>query len=172
MLFYKRQIFLLKSLVFVLFFLPACGSSNHLSSTYEIQQIRVAQNGSRFVKVWAVAKNADQAIDEAMKSAVEACLFKGIEANSIAGYLPPLCPDGIDSYRDHKDYFDNFFDSKEYLHYVTRANSHYPTGEDNISYQGQRRVGIYVQLKVSELRHKIENDGIIKSFDNIWEIKK
>ena len=173
--FFHRKLYFAEFVALMLL-LAGCGGTSHVSSNssqvpaYEIEQVRVAQNGSRFVKVWAVAGNADKAIDEAMSSAVEACLFKGIEANGAAGYVPPLCPDGIEAYKANKAYFDHFFKG-DHLLYVTRANSKYPTGEDNISYHGMRRVGVYVQLKVSDLRRRMEKDGIIKSLDNIWEIK-
>ena len=146
----------------------SCGSTNQLSSA-RIDQIRVAQDGTRLIKVWGVAPNADAAISKALRNAVEGCLFFGIDAGSTTGRIPPLCPDGVQAYYNNRQYFDRFFAAGNHLQYVNRVNSLYPTGEDNIRVRGGRSVGIQVQLKVNQLRQRMENDGIIKSLDNIWD---
>lgn len=142
---------------------------------YKVQQERVAEDDSRFVKVWGEARNADKAIIQALQDAVACCIFMGLEgktSNSIghnANALPPLCPEGIKAYDEHKEYFDQFFTEGDFLLYAVNSNTRYPTGENNVKIKGGRRVGIYVLLKVKQLRQRLEQDGIIKSFESVWE---
>ena len=149
----------------------SCGSPKVAQQTanIKVEQIRVAQDGSRLVKVWGVGGNADKAIVAAMRNAVENCLFTGIQPTATAGAIPPLCPNG---YQDNKRYFDRFFANGTYQQYVVRANSLYPTGQDNVKVRGGRQVGIQVQLLVNQLRKRLEADGVIKSLDNIWDVNR
>lgn len=145
-----------------------------MNHSYNVQQIRVAQDESRLVKTWGEAKNADKAIDRALQDAVACCIFMGIDAlvttsGHNAEAIPPLCPEGISAYQKHKEYFDKFFKNGDFLLYAVNTNSRYPTGENNVKVKNGRRVGIYAQLKVKQLRQRLEQDGIIKSLDNIWE---
>lgn len=162
-------------LVVCTFVLPtvlcSCGSSKVVQHAeyIKVEQIRVAQDGSRLVKTWGVAGNADKAIIAAMRNAVETCLFTGIQPTATAGAIPPLCPNG---YQDNKRYFDRFFANGTYQQYVVRANSLYPTGQDNVRVRGGRQVGIQVQLLVNQLRKRLEADGVIKSLDNIWDVNR
>ncbi len=144
---------------------------------YNVQQERVAQDGSRLVKSWGIAGNADKAIERALQDAVACCIFQGIGAvTSTTGHnaseVPPLCPNGVDDYVAHKEYFDNFFKNGDFLMYVENTNSRYPTGENNVGIKGGRKVGIYVKLKVKQLRQRLEKDGIIQSFNDVWDDNK
>ena len=157
--------------------LAAKGYPFDMKHTYNVQQIRVAQDQSRFLKVFAVASNADKAITQALQDAVACCIFQGIAAvESSVGHnavgVPPLCPGGIKDYEANKEYFDSFFKNGDFLLYVVNSNTLYPTGENNLRVKGGRRVGIYVQLKVKQLRQRLEQDGIIKSLDNIWDVSQ
>ena len=103
----------------------------NMTHSYEVAIVRVAQEGTKYLKVWGVASSPDKAIDQAMQDAVAACIFTGIEGNQIAGQVPPLTS-GKDSYELHKDFFDKFFKKGEFMNYVKNVNSNYPTGENNI----------------------------------------
>ena len=145
-----------------------------MEHSYSVQQIRVAQDQSRFLKVFAVAGNADKAITQALQDAVACCIFQGLPAaESTTGHnataVPALCPGGVNDYQAHKEYFDRFFTEGDFLQYVENSNTRYPSGENNLKVKGGRRVGVYVQLKVKQLRQRLEQDGIIKSLDNIWD---
>ena len=52
-----------------------------MAHSYEVQIVRVAQQGTKFLKVWGVAGSPDKAIDRAMQDAVAACIFTGVEGN-------------------------------------------------------------------------------------------
>ena len=138
------------------------------TTDYTVQQIRVAKDGKKFVKVWGLGKNADRAMDKARQNAVAACIFVGVAATDIAGVVPPLCVGGQQDYEAHRAYFDQFFVTGDFLNYVVDTNSRYPTGQDNVGTPDGRRVGIYVEVKYDELRRKLEQDGIIKSLDSYF----
>lgn len=159
-------------LLSILFFLPISMYGKKyqfkMAEHYDIVQIRVAEQGYKYVKVWGIGKNADRAIEQAKMNAVAACLFEGVAANEIAGRIPPLCPEGASAYDAHREYFDNFFSSGLFLEYVKSVNSRYPTGADNVSTSKGRRVGIYLEICYDDLRKKLEKDGIIKSLDSYF----
>ncbi len=142
---------------------------------YRVEQIRVAEDGGRLIKAWGVASNADKAIIQALQDAVACCIFMGLEAKNSttighnANALPSLCPEGLKAYDEHKAYFDQFFTKGDFLLYAANSNTGYPTGENNVKTKDGRQVGIYVVLKVDQLRKRLEQDGIIKSFETIWE---
>lgn len=127
---------------------------------YNVSIIRVGQAGTKYLKAYGIASNADKAIDQAMQDAVAACVFEGIPGNEKADKIEPICKNGADAYIKHKDYFNNFFTNGDFLHYVKNTNSMYPTGENNVSVSGGRRVGINVEVMFDELRKRLENDKI------------
>lgn len=88
-----------------------------MTHSYEVQIVRVAQQGSKFLKAWGIAGSPDKAIDRAMQDAVAACIFTGVEGNEIAGKIPALVP-SKEAYEQHKQFFDTFFKKGEFLQYV------------------------------------------------------
>lgn len=136
-----------------------------LNPPFEIEQVRVAVKGTKFVQSWAVAKNADKAIEQAKLNAVAAMLFTGIAPNDVlgAGVTPPLFSQGMDAYAQNKEYFDQFFGEGVYLKYAVDVNSTYPTGQNNVKTPQGRRVGVYLQLLYDQLREDMIKEGLIKS---------
>lgn len=134
---------------------------------YEVQMVRVANQGYKFIKVAGVAKSVDKAMDRAMQDAVAACVFVGVPGAPGVGSVPALCG-GTDAYEKHKTYFDDFFKNGEFMHYVKNVNSNYPSGENNIKVDRGRKVCIYVLVNYDALRKKLENDKIIKSLDGYF----
>lgn len=139
----------------------------NMTHSYEVAIVRVAQEGTKYLKVWGVAGSPDKAIDQAMQDAVAACIFTGIEGNQIAGKVPPLTS-GKDSYEQHKDFFDKFFKKGEFMNYVKNVNSNYPTGENNIKTSKGRKVGIYVVVMYDNLRKRLEKEGIVKKLNSYF----
>ena len=74
-----------------------------MTHSYEVQIVRVAQQGSKFLKAWGIAGSPDKAIDRAMQDAVAACIFTGVEGNEIAGKIPALVTDP-NAYNQHKKF--------------------------------------------------------------------
>lgn len=136
-----------------------------LDPPFIIEQVRVAKQGTKFVKSWAVAKNADDAIIKAKQNVVAAALFIGISPNHEmgAGVIPPLCSQGTKAYEENKEYFDDFFKKGVFLKYVVDVNSTYPIGENNLNTPQGRKVGVYLQLFYDDLRKRLIQDNIIKA---------
>lgn len=164
----------MKRIVLFFAFTFVCMLSIHAKSypfdmthSYEVQIVRVAQQGTKFLKVWGTASSPDKAIDMAMQDAVAACIFTGVEGNEIAGKIPALVS-GKDTYQQNKQFFDTFFKKGEFLQYVKNVNSSYPTGENNVKTSNGRKVGIYVVVKYDELRKLLEDKGIIKKLNSYF----
>lgn len=138
-----------------------------MKHSYKVRIVRVAQQGTKFLKAWGIAGSPDKAIAQAMQDAVAACIFTGVEGNEIAGKIPPLVP-SPNIYNQHKRFFDKFFKKGEFMYYVKNVNSEYPFGEDNIKTSKGRQVGIYVVVKYDELRQRLEEEGIVRKLDSYF----
>lgn len=86
----KRIAFLFVFMIIAFSSLNAKSYHFDMAHSYEVQIVRVAQQGTKFLKAWGVAGSPDKAIDMAMQDAVAACIFTGVEGNEIAGKIPPL----------------------------------------------------------------------------------
>lgn len=129
------------------------------------------KNRTQLVKVWAVSKSADKAIEQAKMDAVEAALFTGIgfdESTHGMGVsnLPALV--STEQYRENETLFQEFFKKGEFLSYVHEVNSTYPSGENNIVVPGGRRVGINLVIDYPALRKWLEDNGIGKGLGNYF----
>lgn len=133
--------------------------------SYEVETLGVGSDGTKALKVWSFDKSVDRAIVKAKKSAVAACIFKGLPASSNATATPPLYV-GTDP--EWNDYFNHLFaDDGEYANYVNITTDGVPSGQDRLKTKGGYKVGIYVQVLYDDLRKKLEADGVIKSM-NSW----
>lgn len=135
----------------------------------EVYQLSQGQNGRKLVKAWAIAGNADKAIMQAKIDAVDATLFYGLPYDASThgmgvSNLPPLVPPG--AYEANKELFDNFFKKGEFLKYVSDVNSAYPTGENNMSVPGGRRVGINLNIDYNGLNQWLIDNGVKKALGN------
>ena len=130
---------------------------------YEVEEVMIAKHGTKFVKSWAIDKNADKAIIKAKQNAVAAMLFTGIAANEVMGTkgIPPICTHRQADYEANKEYFDKFMTQGDFLEYAIDINNAYPTGQNNIQTPNGRRVGVNLQLLYDELRNRLINDNII-----------
>lgn len=162
-----RKIYLLFALMLLSLVCNAKSYPWEIKSAYEVQVVRVAQQGTKFYKAWGIAGSPDKAITMALQDAVAATIFTGVAGNETAGSVPPLCSES-GAYEQHKAYFDTFFKKGEFLNYVENVNKNYPSGENNVSVKGGRRVGVYVKVMYDELRKKLESDGIIKSMKSYF----
>lgn len=171
----RRLLMMMKKKQFIIILLLLCFCQTvsaksfpfDMSHSYEVQQVQVGKEGTKFLKVWGIAGSPDKAIDRAMQDAVAACLFVGVGATETAGKVPALCG-SVEAYNQNKEYFDKFFKKGDFLHYVKNVNKGYPTGEDNVATRHGRKVGLYVQVMYDELRKRLEKDGIIRSLDSYF----
>ena len=120
---------------------------------------------TQLVKAWAVAKNADKAIEQAKMDAVCAALFDGITFDEsthgmgVSNLQPRV---SHQTYLEFQTLFDKFFTSGEFLDYVREMNSAYPSGENNMAVKGGRRVGINLIIDYPRLDAWLKENHITK----------
>lgn len=135
-------------------------------NNYEVATQKVGTDGTKFIKVWAFGKDVDQAIVQAKKNAVHACLFRGLPGNEVAMATPAICPDPA-TLTAHEAYFTDFFETAgEYLKYINMTTDGVPSGQDRMKIKGGYKVAIYVQVMYDNLRDKMEADGIVRKLSS------
>lgn len=132
---------------------------------YQVYTTGVGQNGRQLVKAWAKGGSADKAMDNARVDAVAAALFTGISPDESThgmgvANLPALITK--QQYEANKKLIDKFFKKGEFMRYVRDLNTSYPSGENNMSCPGGRRVGINLEIDYPGLRKWLEEKGIKK----------
>ncbi len=133
---------------------------------FEVSTMKVGTDGTKFIKVWGYGKKVDDAIVQAKKNAVYACIFRGLPAASQANATPPLCKDP-NAYQANQDYFDRFFETAgAYLGFVNMTTDGMPSGQNRLKVKKGYKVAIYVQVMHDNLRKKLEADGIIKGLSS------
>ncbi|MDE5653469.1 MAG: hypothetical protein K2I48_08410 [Muribaculaceae bacterium] len=140
---------------------------------YEVYTTGQSSNGAQLVKAWAVAKNADKAIDQAKMDAVSAAFFTGIayDVEETHGMGVATLPALVNSqqYRDNEQLFMEFFKTGEFLRYVSSVHSSYPTGENNVAVPGGRRVCVSLKIDYPGLKRWLEVNGIKKSIGDYFK---
>lgn len=164
----------MKKIVFLFLFLGSfilviVNAQNGAQVTYTLESMDGSPDGYALIKVWNMGKKDKLTPQLAMYNAIHGILFKGIPGKSISsankGYAP-LCPDG---YNAHKEYFDNFFASNEYLQYVELANNGNVVAGDRFKLSnGSYKIGMVCLINITYLRKRLEQDGIIRSFGSIF----
>lgn len=133
---------------------------------FEVSTVKVGTDGTKFIKVWGYGRKVDDAIVQAKKNAVYACIFRGLPAASTANATPALCRDA-NAYQENQEYFDNFFETAgPYINFVNMTTDGVPSGQDRLKIKKGYKVAIYVQVMFDNLRKKLENDGIIKGLSD------
>ena len=84
---------------------------------YELENYtdRTMADGYIMIKVWNYGKKEKITRQTCMRNAVHGVIFKGVRGGKASGLNKghaALCPDG---YSAHTDYFDNFFNSGDYM---------------------------------------------------------
>lgn len=121
----------------------------------------------RYVRVWNYGSTVTNATANCMKNAIHGILFKGYAALSDRSVgLKPLVPEGYDA---HKDYFDNFFGSAQFMQFVQLTNNGQPE-PGGVVKAGRReyKVSMVVVISFEALRNRLEKDGIIKKLDFLF----
>ncbi len=127
---------------------------------YECHTLGVGVDGVKLIKVFAYGKKVDDAIHNAKKAAIHACLFKGV-AGQVK--VDAIVKDVAATQEKYKDYFDKFFSpTGDFLKYVALSNDGAPSGEDRMKMKGGYKVGIAVAVQYDALRKDMETQGIAK----------
>ena len=126
-------------------------------------------SGFKVFKVWSFGKNKSALTNEiGMRNAIHGLLFKGLAASDEGnqGNIPALVPDG---YESHREYFDLFFQSGEYLQFVQLTSRGAQQAGDVVKVGKKYKVGLLVQVNLNALRKRMEKDGIIQSASSIFD---
>lgn len=162
---------LLASLLFLLFpFMIMAGNDKEYK--YEIESYNgnvSAQSGSCIIKVWSYGKKEKVTRELCMKNAIHGILFKGYAVTGSRKAdrgRKALVPEG---YEAHKDYFDKFFDSGDFMQYVQLTNNGQLTAGDVIKISKREyKVGMVIIVDFDALRKRLENDKIIKPLNYLF----
>jgi hypothetical protein len=130
-----------------------------IDSQREVYVVRSAAAGTKMVKAIAVGGSADKAIEKAMIDAVAAITFDGINGEGEMDGCPAVLVAGRETYNSNKTYFDNFFRKGKFLDFVSKVNSTYPMGADNVKVNGGRRIQILLIVDWKGLAGYFKNDG-------------
>ena len=129
----------------------------------EIEIAEIGQPGELVVKVWYYSKKAN--INESIfkECAIKGIMFKGLNDSGRMKGRKPLI---VNSYDNHKDYFDNFFKSGEYQKYARIAMHGYVEQNSLVKVGNIYKIGKIVVISFNELRTRLESDKIIKGLNS------
>lgn len=132
-----------------------------------VQEGNAATSGHKIFKVWSFGKKGDLTQEICMRNAIHGLLFRGLIAEDMGsqGSVAALVPDG---YASHKDYFDAFFSSGDFLQFIQPASKGAQQAGDVVKMKKEYRVGLLVQVNLSALRKRLEKDGIIKGVRSLF----
>jgi hypothetical protein len=135
------------------FLVSGCASQiNYNDNNYEITCQGEGSDGVYLIKVYTYASNEAVALEQAKHRAIHGVMFKGLRGGN-CGNKPPLCSVSYDS---KKEFFDNFFLSKEYLSYTIISNDY--STLDRIKTQNGVKMGFVVTVDKNRLRKYLENN--------------
>lgn len=131
-------------------------------SNYEVTTVKVAVDGTKFVKVWGVGKKVNDAIEQAKKNAVHACLFRGLPGMESAMATPAIFKDQ-EAFDDNIEFFGPFFvEDGEYLNYINVTTDGVPSGQDRREIRGGYKVALYIQVMYDNLKDRMEEEGLVR----------
>lgn len=136
-------------------------SSDFASMNYEVQFIRTGVDGTILFKIFSYGKNEDQSIQNAKSDALKAVMFKGIPGSDL---VSPMVRD-LSALETHKDFFQTFFQTQQYLQYVSISGDGSIDGEDRIRVGKKYKIGVVVSVQKANLRKLLESAGIIKALN-------
>lgn len=148
----------------------ANGKGRFVPFNYElsvVQEGNSATSGHKIFKVWSFGRKSDLTDEICMRNAIHGILFRGLTAEDMGtqGSVPALVPDG---YESHKDYFDTFFASGDFLQFVQPASKGAKQAGDVVKMKKDHKVGLLVQVNLSALRKRLEKDGITKGVKSLF----
>lgn len=142
----------------------SCGSSKtELAAFYEFETecIDTEYDGSLTIRVWGAGNTKGDAIEAAKKKAVREVIFSGITRGTSGENMRPLIYES-NAEEKYQDYFGKFFaDKGEYARFVNMKDE--KTNSRQVFENAQTyKYGITVRVLRSDLRKKLQQDGIIK----------
>lgn len=145
--------------------LSSCGTKKtSLGAFYsfETECLGTEYDGSLTLRAWGEGNSKKDAVEQAKKQAVRDVIFKGITRGVNDYHMRPLVtePNGAEKYQD---YFNRFFsDEGEYVAFVNMKDEK-PNSKQVMENRQVYKFGVTVRVLYSELKKKLQNDGIIKT---------
>ncbi|HBH08857.1 MAG TPA: hypothetical protein DDX40_05595 [Rikenellaceae bacterium] len=145
----------------------SCGTTKQVASKatdsidqyrYDVDYVKNSGDGMSTVKVWSYGKSAKIAEEKCRANAVHGVIFKGYTGQ---GAAQPALVKSATGYSDHKDFFDNFFRSGDYLRYISSVVD--GSVETRKTQTGEYKVSSTMTVNVKMLRKHLEQAGVIKS---------
>ena len=130
-----------------------------MDSKREVYVTRSTNAGSKMLKVVAYGKSVDAAIEQAMLDAVVALSFDGAIGEGDMEGCPAVLMNGRYVYNENKSFFDRFFKKGDFLKYVKKVNSTYPSGTDNVKTSKGRRIQIFLIVDWKRLADYFGREG-------------
>lgn len=165
----KRIVFLL---VCMLFSIVAVNGKDKEEDTYRYEMEAFDGNapaGRIIVKVWNYGKREKLTRQHCMRNAVHGILFKGVMGGGSTSFNKGRGPLVKEGYEAHKDFFDKFFDSGEYLKYVDLTNNGNIQPGDRIKISGKEfKVGMICIINEKALRDCLKEAGIKAGLDYLF----
>ena len=155
--------YLLLTTILLMILVQGLHAKKHLfsiGSTRDVVISRSSKTGTKMVKVVAFGSSADKAINQAMVDAVAALSFDGADGQGEMDGCPAVLLNGRKEYESHKDFFDRFFKKGEFLRFVEKVNSAYPSGLDNVKTKNGRRVQILLIVDWKALSDYYQSIGL------------
>ena len=144
--------------------LAACSSNKtSLAAYYDFETtcIGTEYDGSLTLRAWGEGNSKQDALEQAMKRAVRDVIFRGITQGTSGENMRPLIFEA-NAEQTYQDYFNRFFaDGGEYSNYVNMKDE--KSNSKQVFENAQvYKYGVTVRVLRSELRQKLQADGIIK----------
>lgn len=170
--------FSLQILLFLCLFITSfisCKSSQKMADEdtnewrYELEAVQTANQGSYIIKTWTYSRDPSTAKEQAKKNAVHGIIFKGFpDKGRVKGQRPLVKSTDADT--QHEEFFTGFFkQGGDYQKYVTLADHGAIEAGDRIKIGKEYKIGILTTVNVSELRKRLEDEGIIKELGSYFE---
>ena len=144
-----------------LLFLNACNNKQTVTSsyyTYKTECLGVELDGSQTLRAWGTGKNKKDAIEQAKKNDI---LFQGIHDGQSKCSVKPLLTE-VNAADKYEDYFNAFFQDKGSYQTFVSGEENGRTTRIQEANKNQLKYGIVVRVFRSELKRRLQADGILK----------
>ena len=138
---------------------------------YELENYtdRTMSDGYIMVKVWNYGRKEKITRQTCMRNAVHGVIFKGVSGGRASGLNKghaALCPDG---YSAHTDYFDNFFNSGDYMQFVELTNNGNIQAGDRIKISSKEyKIAMVCIINYNALRDRLQKDGVANGLNSLF----
>ncbi|MBQ3555219.1 MAG: hypothetical protein IJA09_03265 [Bacteroidales bacterium] len=149
----------------LIFAVATIGYAKKTSSTYvayETECLGVALDGSQTLVAWGGGKTRLDAKEQAMKTALNDVIFKGIRSGNDLCDTKPLvfAPNAREKY---EDFFNRFFsEDGDYKKFVTDDEGGRRLNRTKELSKLQKKFGIVVTVYRPQLKEYLKSNGIIK----------